>query len=161
MTVSYYSSQIGKCYVTGLSTDTKPVNPMPEWTYIETDTGFTYSAITGQWIQIPYPRNHVLVSLPLDTARTPSMKADVEVIASIKQVIPADTDSAVMAQVDNSGGGIFTTIETSSILNPDKHNSCTQNKVLVFIVPRTSQYKLTATGTGVATTITSIYELTL
>lgn len=165
MTISYYAEKPGKCIVTGLSSDTKPPAPMPEWVFVETDTGLLYLVVDGQWKQTPLPRSYQAISLALNTARTPSPAYDVEVIVSLKQDIPYKKDGVIKVQIDNSGGGIFTDIGIAEYRIEDSNNdpqSITHiTRMFSFVVPRTSQYKIVASGEDVTNTIISIYELTL
>jgi len=165
MTISYYPEKPEKCIITGLSSDTKPTAPQPEWIYLETDTGHLYLVVGGQWVQTPIPRSYQSIELAFNTARTPSETQDVEVIASIKQNIPYQKDGLIEVQIDNSGGGTFTTVGSAEFFTEDNNQDPNQithiTRLITFIVPRTSQYRIVASGEDVTNEIISIYELTL
>lgn len=41
----------GGLIVTGLSTDVKPVSPLSDWVFFETDTGIIYIAVAAAWVK--------------------------------------------------------------------------------------------------------------
>lgn len=47
--LTHYAKQQGQNFITGLSTDTKPVSPEPDWVFLESDTGITYKVVAGAW----------------------------------------------------------------------------------------------------------------
>lgn len=50
MSIAYYSAQAGIAYITGLSSDTKPLNPEAGWVFLETDTNKFYCVEGGAWV---------------------------------------------------------------------------------------------------------------
>lgn len=51
MSLKYYAQKEGDLDISGLSSDTKPVSPITGWTFFEDDTGKTFRAESGSWVE--------------------------------------------------------------------------------------------------------------
>jgi len=125
-----------------------------------TDWFATRSSTRGT-VYVSAPRLHSSVSLAVNTARTPSATRDVEVIITFNLAGGSGATAQGNVQVDNSGGGTFTTIAvTSSTFAALLGLGSTQRQTVTFTVPQGSQYRWTTSDSGgAATTVVSIYEL--
>lgn len=52
MALAYYIQTAGKMEITGLSSDTKPVNPEAGWTFVETNTDKFFNVVDGVWTEV-------------------------------------------------------------------------------------------------------------
>lgn len=97
-------------------------------------------------------RNYTTISLANNTARTPSATRDVQIIITPVLQSASLSTSSLTIQVDNSGGGVFTTISVSSNTNGLTlpagllGGSFTQQQPVTFKVPKGSQYRYILSG---------------
>lgn len=111
-------------------------------------------------------RLYASVSLANNTARTPSANQDTLVVLSPQLSSNIGQTSSIIFQVDNSGGGTFTTVATSTNTNALTvtlgllGGGSVQVQPITVIVPKGSQYRYVTSGSG-ATTILQHYELSL
>lgn len=102
-------------------------------------------------------RSYTTVSLANNTARTPSSTRDVLIILTPSLQAGIGQTAQIIVQVDDSGGGTFTTIATSANTNALTitlgllGGSSTQAQPITFKVPKTSQYRYVTSGTGTVT----------
>ena len=57
MAISYFVQGAGAYIAYGLSTDTKPISPSANSTFVETDTGTLYNVSGGAWILATNQKN--------------------------------------------------------------------------------------------------------
>lgn len=125
--------------------------------------GFTATIPATGTVYVSRTRNYSLVSLSVSTARTPNSTRDTFVVITFSLASGSGQVSQGNVQVDNSGGGTFTTIaiarQSASVL---LGLNLTQQQSITFTCPQSSQYRWTTSDSGGgATTVISIYELTL
>lgn len=112
---------------------------------------------------LPGSRLYTSVSLAVNTARKPSVTKDVIVILTPRLTAGIGGTSRVNFQVDDSGGGTYTTISFAENTNALTitlgllGGTSSQVQPITVKVPKGSNYRYTTSGTVV---IESIYELT-
>lgn len=102
-------------------------------------------------------RVYTTVTLANNTARMPSSTQDVMIVLTANLIAQIGQTATVTIQVDDSGGGNYTTIATLTNTNSLTitlgllTGANTQAQPVTFIVPKGSNYRYVTSGTGTST----------